>query len=109
MSNRRHANALHTLAAVLAERDEPEQAREVLVESLEQRVTEGLGDHDRYVLGRIAESHAFLDTARDLYRQIGKPTEASATSSYALAQRRLARLTAGPSGAPAATTTKSAR
>ena len=46
------------LAAVLAERNEPEQAREVLVESLEQRGTDGLGDHDRYVLGRIAESHA---------------------------------------------------
>ena len=111
MSNRREANVLHTLAAVLAERDEPEQAREVLVESLDQRTSEALGDHDRYVLGRIAESHAFLDTARDLYRQISKPKDSTDVSSYMLAQRRLARIGAGPtaSGAPAATTTKSAR
>ena len=111
MSNRRQANVLHTLAAVLAERDEPEQAREVLVESLDQRATEALGDHDRYVLGRIAESHAFLDTARELYRQIKRPDESLEISSFTLAQKRLARIGAGGpgGGAPAATTTKSGR
>jgi tetratricopeptide (TPR) repeat protein/transglutaminase-like putative cysteine protease len=114
MSNRRDATALHTLAAVLAERGEPEQAREALIESLDHRGTEGLGDHDRYVLARLAESHAFLDIARDLYRQIKRPeggTGGSESSSYALAQRRLARIAAGATAgaAPAATTTKPAR
>ena len=63
------------------------------------------------VLGRIAESHAFLDTARDLYRQIKRPDESLEISSFTLAQKRLARIgTGGPgAGAPAATTTKSAR
>ncbi len=111
MSNRRESIELHTLAAVLAERDEPEQAREVLVEALDQRAQDGLEEHDRYVLGRIAESHAFLDTARALYRDIKPTKEMFDISSYKLAQKRLARLGTGPTagGAPAATTTKSAR
>jgi hypothetical protein len=111
MSNRRDATGLHTLAAVLAERGEPEQAREALIESLDHRGIDRLGDHDRYVLARLAESHAFLDTARDLYRQIRRPEGESETSSYALAQQRLARLGAAATsgGAPAATTAKSTR
>jgi hypothetical protein len=111
MTNRRESIELHTLAAVLAERDEPEQAREVLVEALDQRSQDGLEEHDRYVLGRIAESHAFLDTARALYRVIKPTKEMFDVSSYRLAQKRLARIGTGPTagGAPAATTTKSAR
>jgi tetratricopeptide (TPR) repeat protein len=94
LSARHSASILHTLAAVLAERDEPERAREALIESLDQRQSDEPVDEDRYVLGRIAESYGFPETARDLYGRLARPTHALEISSYTLAQRRLGRLTA---------------
>ena len=93
LSGHRSAPILHTLAAVLAERDEPEKAREALIESLHQRPIEEVQDDDRYVLGRIAEAQKFPDTARELYRSLPRPGIATSRFlSYTLAQRRLARL-----------------
>jgi len=112
LSGRNEAAFLHTLAAMLAERDEPERAREVLIETLDRRSSLEITDADRYVLGRIAESHAFLDTARDIYRQMQPPKdEPRETSSYTLAHRRLGRMAAASSGAggPPASVTKTAR
>jgi tetratricopeptide (TPR) repeat protein len=102
LSGRHSASILHTLAAVLAERDEPEQAREALIESLDQRATDEPADDDRYVLGRIAESYGFPDTARDLYGRLTRPARSLEISSYTLAQRRLTRLAAARPGAAAA-------
>jgi hypothetical protein len=73
----------------------------VLIESVNRRLDDDLGDADRYVLGRIAEAYGFPETARDLYRHLARPSAALDISSYALAQRRLARLPAAPP-APAA-------
>jgi tetratricopeptide (TPR) repeat protein/transglutaminase-like putative cysteine protease len=101
MSSRKNAGILHTLAAVLAERDQPEEAREVLLESLDQRPNDDPTEDDRYVLGRIAESYGFPDTARGLYGQLPQPARAIEISSYTLAQRRLTRL-AGKGPSPAA-------
>ena len=97
LSGRRTASILHTLASVLAERDEPERAREALIESLEQRQNDELNDPDLYVLARIAETYGFPDTARALYGKLTRPASEVELSCYALAQRRLARLAQGPS------------
>jgi tetratricopeptide (TPR) repeat protein len=94
MSGRREPAILHTLASVLAERGEPEQAREALLESLSQRGRDELADDDRYVLGRIAEGLAFPAAARELYGTMKAP-KSQEISSYMLAQRRLTRLAGG--------------
>jgi len=101
MSGRREPSILHTLAAILAERGEPEQARDALLESLNERVRDELADDDYYVLGRIAEGLAFPAAARELYGKM-KPPKYQDISSYMLAQRRLARLNGGGAAQAAA-------
>jgi tetratricopeptide (TPR) repeat protein len=103
LTRRRNAAVLHTLASVLAERDRAEQAREVLVEALEQREDLEVMDMDAYVLGRIAETFGLADSARGLYAGMRKPAERELLlSSWTLAQRRAARLPAGTASAKTA-------
>jgi tetratricopeptide (TPR) repeat protein len=97
LTRRRSYAVLHTLASVLAERDRPEQAREVLVEAMEQRDDQEAGDTEIYVMGRIAETFGLADSARRLYAGMKKPSDSELPlSSYALAQRRATRLPAPP-------------
>lgn len=83
---------LHTLAAVLAETGEPEQAMTTL-----RKVVAGNGQvrsEDWLVVARIAEAYGLPDAARAAYRKVDPPGEPSTPSTYALAQRWLARLDA---------------
>jgi tetratricopeptide (TPR) repeat protein len=86
--------ALHTLATLYAERDMPAEAYQVLLQAIETSGDDGPRPHDWYVLGRMAESYGFLDTAATYYQRVDRPEEqeSEALSTYVLAQRRLSAL-----------------
>jgi tetratricopeptide (TPR) repeat protein len=95
MGQRRQPHVLHTLASVLAERDAPEEALEILRESLAARGDDEAKPDDWYVLGRIAETYGVTEAARAAYARVEKQTPDSPLSTYRLAQRRLGRLPTG--------------
>jgi tetratricopeptide (TPR) repeat protein/transglutaminase-like putative cysteine protease len=94
MSNERVRPCLHTLATLYAQSGRPDEAMQLLVKSVE--VTgKRPEDDDWYVVGRAAEEYGLTDEARRLYRLVEKPKRPSATSTWHLAQRRLAALGEG--------------
>jgi tetratricopeptide (TPR) repeat protein len=97
---RARSSQLNTLAAVLAETGEPEQAMVTLRKGV--AVAGGLDNADWVVIGRVAEAYGMPAEARRAYQRVEKPSRPSATSAWALAQRWLARLEAGDAKAPAA-------
>jgi tetratricopeptide (TPR) repeat protein len=85
------APILHTLGCVYAEQGKTKEAREVLIQAMDQLdLTEPKGEY-WYAFGRIAEELGEWQVATADYRKITKPKEAREipSSSYALAQMRL--------------------
>jgi len=85
---------LHTAASLYAEAGKAVEAREVLLQSI---AVNGLDEPDSiawYVLGRIAETYDEAGAAREMYGKVTKPEDLLdlSSSTYALAQRRLALL-----------------
>jgi tetratricopeptide (TPR) repeat protein len=84
------ANALNTLAAVLAEIGELGEARQHLIKSMEVKNEERPDDADLYVQGRILEQLGLAQDALALYRLIKAPQSTSfIPQSYDFAKRRL--------------------
>jgi thioredoxin-like negative regulator of GroEL len=91
-SGREGLAELHTLASVLAERDSPEEALEILFELLDKRGDDDPTEADWYVIGRVAEAYGATDMARDAYARVKPPAEPEPLSVWVLADRRLKRL-----------------
>ncbi|HEX2123315.1 MAG TPA: hypothetical protein VHL59_16920, partial [Thermoanaerobaculia bacterium] len=80
---------LHTLASLYAETGKSLEAREALLQSMDDAGREEPADHDWYVLGRIAENYGATDAALAAYKRVEKPQTQLASSTYVLAARRL--------------------
>jgi len=83
---------LHTLAAVYAEADRPEEAFKVLLQAIGLHADRKLTSDDWYVLGRIAEQYDLPDTARSYYHRVEAPegeTEPDPMTTWSVTQRRL--------------------
>jgi tetratricopeptide (TPR) repeat protein len=91
-SGREGLAALHTLASVLAERDSPEEALEILLELLDKRGDDTPEEADWYVIGRVAEAYGATEMARDAYARVKPPTTPEPLAVWVLADRRMRRL-----------------
>jgi tetratricopeptide (TPR) repeat protein len=81
---------LHTLASLYAETGKSLEAREALLQSMDDAGRDEPAGHDWYVLGRIAENYGATDAAVAAYKRVEKPKdEAVAASTYVLAARRM--------------------
>lgn len=80
---------LHTLASLYAETGKSLEAREALLQSMDDAGRDEPADHDWYVLGRIAENYGATDAALAAYRRVEKPVTDVASSTYVLAARRI--------------------
>ncbi|HUP63278.1 MAG TPA: DUF3857 domain-containing protein [Thermoanaerobaculia bacterium] len=80
---------LHTLASLYAETGKSLEAREALLQSMDDAGREEPADHDWYVLGRIAENYGAKDAALAAYRRVEKPKTGLASSTFVLAERRV--------------------
>lgn len=79
---------MHTLAAVYAELDMPEEAYKTLLQVIESRANQI--DHTDYVvLGRAAEAYGLPAIAAQCYRQVQREQQRGQESSWHLAQLRL--------------------
>jgi tetratricopeptide (TPR) repeat protein len=92
LSKNANPSELHTLAALYAEVGKTTEARDTLLRSMELRGLEEPDPDYWYVFGRIAEQFGVRDAAVADYRKLKPPDKEKAlgTSTYALAQRRLA-------------------
>jgi tetratricopeptide (TPR) repeat protein len=88
------AALLHTAASLYAETGKSVEAREVLLQSLDLRGYEEPDPDSWYVFARIAETYGETAAAREMYARVTKPESDLdiPSSTYALAQRRLAAL-----------------
>lgn len=94
-SGRRQYASLNTLAAVLAAAGRPAEAREVFLQALDAKATEGVDGADWVVHGLIAEKYGLLAAARCAYGKVkdgpdDDPDDPTRPAAYA--QRRLAAL-----------------
>jgi tetratricopeptide (TPR) repeat protein len=80
---------LHTLASLYAETGKSLEAREALLESMDNAGREEPADYDWYVLGRIAENYGATEAALAAYKRVEKPATTIASSTYVLAERRV--------------------
>lgn len=80
---------MHTLAALYAETGQSLEAREALLESMDNAGRAEPASHDWYVLGRIAENYGARDAALAAYKRVEKPDKLDASDTYILATRRL--------------------
>ena len=102
LSGYRDAAALHTLAALYAERGQAAEAYRIVLQSIEARPPGGGAQAgapeaaDWYVFGHLAESYGLPEVARRLYGRVhpGKLEELDPLSTFRLAQARLAALDA---------------
>ncbi|HVV49634.1 MAG TPA: hypothetical protein VHO06_08245, partial [Polyangia bacterium] len=95
-SQRREASVLHTLAAVQAELNHPEEAYHTLLEEMDRRGDEGnISGPEWFVIGRIAECYGARDAAREAYAKVERPKDHSPLDTWNLADRRLRALSAG--------------
>ena len=83
--------SLHTLAAVYAEKGKTLEAREALLNSMDQRQHDQPQDEDWYVLGRIAESYGVRDAAIAAYKHVAK-NETPQGDIWRLTSRRLGQI-----------------
>src|SRR5690606_3506685 len=84
------ANALNTLAAVLAEVGELGEARQHMIKSMNVRDDERPDDADLYVHGRILEQLGLTQDAVAVYRQLKPPRSGGfIPQPYDFAKRRL--------------------
>ena len=91
MSGGKDEGSLHTLSALYAEAGKPAEARETILKTL--GVSDEPASRHWYVLGRIAEQYGETEAALEAYRKVTapKPEEVLASSTYALARKRLVR------------------
>jgi len=83
--------AMNTLAALYAELGKTVEARQALLKSIDSRKAEQPSSADWFVLGRIAEDYGVRDAALAAYKRVEKE-EATGTTTWELAQRRLTAL-----------------
>lgn len=83
--------AQHTLASLLTERGETNEALELFFKEVSSREEEELRSEDWYLIGRIAEQFGEKEAAIGNYQRVTPPkeTEAMEGSCYALAAKRL--------------------
>jgi tetratricopeptide (TPR) repeat protein len=91
---------LHTLGALLAERDRPNEAYQVMVQALNAKSDPVPEAVDWYVFGRMAEQYGLPEEARSLYARVDRPAAHELVSTFHLARARLAAISA--IGAPGA-------
>jgi tetratricopeptide (TPR) repeat protein len=93
---------LHTLACLYAEAGKTNEARNLLIRSMDELNLDEPTDDYWYAFGLIAEQYGERDVAIADYRKLHKPSEALSlpTSSYELAQMRLKALNAAEQPAP---------
>lgn len=91
---------LHTLGCIDAELGKTNEARDVLIEAMDQANMDDLDPNTWYAFGRIAEQYGENDLAIADYKQIEKPKPDLAIpgSSYELGQLRLKVLEAAAAG-----------
>jgi uncharacterized protein DUF3857/transglutaminase superfamily protein len=87
---------LNTLAALYADDNKTSEARETLLQSLEESTSAEPQGADWFVLGRIAESYGINDAAIEAYERVTKPKEEVHGSAWELAQKRLTGLRTKP-------------
>jgi predicted Zn-dependent protease len=89
---------LHTLGCVYAELGKAKEAREVLIQAMDQLFLDEPDPNYWYALGRIAEQDGENEVAAVDYRQVKKPKKAAEVpgSSYKLAQIRIAAMGGSP-------------
>jgi tetratricopeptide (TPR) repeat protein len=80
---------LHTVASLYAETGKSLEAREALLQSMDDAGREEPAPHDWYVLGRIAENYGAKEAALAAYKKVEKPKTTLASSTYVLAERRM--------------------
>ena len=80
---------LHTVASLYAETGKSLEAREALLQSMDDAGREEPAPHDWYVLGRIAENYGAKDAALAAYKRVEKPKTTLASSTWVLAERRM--------------------
>jgi transglutaminase-like putative cysteine protease/tetratricopeptide (TPR) repeat protein len=97
LSQNNNAGILHTLGCVYAEIGKIKEAREVLVQAMDQLNLEEPDPNYWYAFGRIAEQYGENEMATADYNRVRKPGNPAllAGSSYRLAQNRLAAMRAG--------------
>jgi len=83
------AALLHTLASLYAETGKSLEAREALLQSMDEAGRDEPAEHDWYVLGRIAENYGARDAALAAYKRVEKPKTTVASSTWILAERRI--------------------
>ena len=88
------SSILHTLGCVYAELGKTKEAREVLIQAMDQLYLDEPDANYWYAFGRVAEQYGENEIAVADYKQAKKPTKSTAIpgSSYRLAQIRLAAL-----------------
>jgi tetratricopeptide (TPR) repeat protein len=83
---------LHTLSAMYAEGGDAAQARQLMLRTMSAWKLAQPNPQCWYVFGRIAEDYGITDAALSYYAKVDeiKPEQHDPTSTYALAQRRIA-------------------
>lgn len=96
LSQNNNAGVLHTLGCVYAEIGKTKEAREVLIQAMDQLNLEEPDPNYWYAFGRIAEQYGENEVATADYRRVKKPgnTLLLPGSSYRLTQIRLAAMQA---------------
>jgi tetratricopeptide (TPR) repeat protein len=97
-SGRRNYASLNTLAAVLASAGRPSEARELFLQALDAKETEGIGGADWIVQGLIAEKYGLAAAARAAFEKVQDGPDDDPddpTRPAAFAKRELAKLAAG--------------
>jgi tetratricopeptide (TPR) repeat protein len=89
LSNRHYPALLHTLAALLADASQPEEAQATLIELLEAAGRDQPVGADWYVVGRIAELYGVNDAATEAYGKVPHPAKPHPLDTWILAERRL--------------------
>ena len=92
MSQNNNAAFLHTLGCVYAEIGKTKEAREVLIQAMDQLNEEEPDPNYWYAFGRIAEQYGENEVATADYKRVKKPSKPVLLpgTSYRLAQNRLA-------------------
>lgn len=90
-----NASYVHTLATIYAELGKAQEARQLLMKSLDLQGASMLQAYDWYVVGRIAESNGLTEEARAAYERAKSP-KPDINSVDSLATSRLKVLEKGP-------------
>jgi transglutaminase-like putative cysteine protease/tetratricopeptide (TPR) repeat protein len=93
-------SSLHTLGCVYAELGKTKEAREILIQAMDQLNLDEPESNYWYGFGRIAEQYGETEVAMANYKQVKKPNKAAQVpgSSYRLAQNRLAAMRGAAAG-----------